>query len=290
MQKFAHVEAAKADAVAAAAQHARDLAAAQERHDATLHEERARVRAAETLLAELPPPEELAAQQQAATTRLASAVARVTELERELSAVQDTVVSERVEKLVARVRALEAELAEQEGGADEAAALRASATAASQRAAELEAASAAAHADRGAEVERLAAQNKLLEQALRAQRTAAVAPAPAAVLSPAVTDTPQARTYPDDIQAQLRRIEALLESLPASPSALFNTVRERCAAPAAAARLMPVLPRRRPSPPRRLPVQHRRVRRCRLPQALSARRRGGSRCGATSLNRAEGCR
>ena len=223
----------QAAAVEATTQHALDLAAAQERHEAALREERARVRAAEALLAEAPPPEELVAQQQAATARLASAVARVVELERELSTVQDTVVSERVEQLVARVRALEAELAEQEGGTEELAVVRASAAAAAKRAAELEAAS--ARSDRTAEVERLVAQNKQLEQALQAQRSAAVAPAlaaqpPAVVAAP--TKQPAAAGYPDDIQSQLKRIEALLESLPA-PSAAYAMVRGCACTPSA---------------------------------------------------------
>ena len=211
----------------ATAQHTRDLATAQERFDATLREERARVRLAEALLAEVPTPEELAARQQADAARTASAVARVVELERELSSVRDLVVSERVEQLVARVRALEAELAEQEGGAHELSSLRASAEAAAKRAAELEAAGAAARADRGAEVERLSAQNKALEQALQAQRAAVVvaAPAPAAVLFPAVAKPPAAAVYPDDIQTQLRRIEALLESLPVPTSGGAGAVR-----------------------------------------------------------------
>jgi chromosome segregation ATPase len=199
----------------ATAQHSRELAAAQERYDAALREERARLRLAEALLAEVPTPEELAARQQADVSRTASAVARIVELERELSTARDLVVSERVEQLVARVRALEAELAEQEGGAEELSALRASAAAAAKRAAELEAASAAARSDRGAEVERLLAQNKALEQALHAQRVAVAVPAPAAVLIPAAAkQQPVAAVYPDDIQSQLRRIEALLESLP----------------------------------------------------------------------------
>jgi primosomal protein N'' len=64
-------------------------------------------------------------------------------------------------------------------------------------------------------VERLLAQNKALEQALHAQRVAVAAPAPAAVLIPAAAkQQPVAAVYPDDIQSQLRRIEALLESLP----------------------------------------------------------------------------
>ena len=117
-----------------------ELAVAQERYDAALREERARVRLAEALLAEVPTPEELAARQQAEASRTASAVARIVELERELSTARDLVVSERVEQLVARVRALEAELAEQEGGAEELSALRAGAAAATKRAAELEAA------------------------------------------------------------------------------------------------------------------------------------------------------
>ncbi len=209
----------QAAAVEATTQHASDLAAAQERHEAALREERARVRAAEALLAEAPPPEELAAQQQAAAVRLAAAVARVVELERELSTVQDTVVSERVEQLVARVRALEAELAEQEGGTEELAAVRASAAAAAKRAAELEAAS--ARSDRTAEVERLVAQNKQLEQALQAQRSGAVAQPAAVVAAP--TKQPAAAGYPDDIQSQLKRIEALLESLPAPAYAMVRT-------------------------------------------------------------------
>ena len=199
----------------ATVQHSRELAAAQERYDAALREERTRLRLAEALLAEVPTPEELAARQQADVSRTASAVARIVELERELSTARDLVVSERVEQLVARVRALEAELAEQEGGAEELSALRASAAAAAKRAAELEAASAAARSDRGAEVERLLAQNKALEQALHAQRVAVAVPAPAAVLIPAAAkQQPVAAVYPDDIQSQLRRIEALLESLP----------------------------------------------------------------------------
>ena len=212
----------------ATAQHVRDLAAAQEAHVVALREERARLRAAEALLAEVPPPEELAAQQQAAAARLASAVARVVELERELSTVRDTVVSERVEQLVARVRALETELAEQEGGAEELKALRASAAAEAKRASQLEAAGAAALDERGAEVARLVAQNKLLEQALQEQRAAVVAaPPPTTVVRPAVAKQPVAAAYPDDIQSQLRRIEALLESLPVPPSSMPALVRVR---------------------------------------------------------------
>ena len=211
--------------VDAAAQHTQDLAAAQERYDAALREERARVRFAEALLAEVPTPEELAARQQAETSRAAAAVARVVELERELSSARDLFVSERVEQLVARVRALEAELAEQEGGAEELSALRANAAAAAKRVAELEAAGAAARTDRGAEVERLLAQNKALEQALQAQRSAVAAPTPVAVLVPAAAKQPAAAVYPDDIQSQLRRIEALLESLPVPASGGAAAVR-----------------------------------------------------------------
>ena len=206
-------------------QRTQELAVAQERYDAALREERARVRLAEALLAEVPTPEELAARQQAEASRTASAVARIVELERELSTARDLVVSERVEQLVARVRALEAELAEQEGGAEELSALRAGAAAATKRAAELEAAGAAARADRSAEVERLLAQNKALEQALQAQRSAVAAPAPAAVLAPAAVKQPAAAVYPDDIQSQLRRIEALLESLPVPASGGAGAVR-----------------------------------------------------------------
>ena len=162
-----------------------ELAASLSREQATA----LRLRLLELELAERPTGDDVALLERTAAARLTDAQARAAELEVQLSAVRDAVVSEHLEQLVARTRVLEVELAERVS-VEEAAAQEVQLRQARGRIVDAEAAAAAA----SVEVSRL-------------QQLAAVAPVHR-------TDLQPRSSAPEGIESQLRRIETLLLSLP----------------------------------------------------------------------------